>query len=107
MRGDFLDDECDYKTKRELVKTLSDIKEDATIVREQVKTLQAESVRHSEVHLAVIEKLDRNSEDLNRLVAAAEGREKYEQGLKHGVTGLWLVLIAGVGIVLWIVKNLS
>lgn len=102
------DDECDYKTKRELVKTLADIKEDATIVRERVKTLEAISMKHDEAHIIVISKLDQQTKGLDKLVSAAAGRERYEQGLKHGVTGLWVVLVSvAAAVVAWFGKYTS
>ena len=101
-------DECDYKTKRELVKTLADIKEDATIVRERVNSLEAESDRHSKVHEAVIKGQERHEEKLNKLISASAGRARYEQGLKHGVTGLWVVLVSvAAAVVAWFGKYTS
>ena len=55
-----------------------------------------ESLRHDEVHKVVVSDVGEIKADVKDIRAgiseikmAAKGRERYEQGVKHGITGLW------------------
>ena len=57
-------------------------------------------------HSRIETRLDEHGVKLDQIKLSQVGRERYEQGIKHGITTLWALIVAGSSAILaWIMHG--